>query len=176
MTPDQAVFLLNEIYLPQIRNEQPLTRKIIEAIPADKTEYKPDPKSKSALELASHIAGSEVFFISGVANGAFSRADAAIPETVKTPAALLAWYDEHFAAAVAKLAASSPASLLKEINFAIFNLPGIAYISLMISHSIHHRGQLSTYLRPMGSKIPAIYGGSADEPIDATALAKAKKA
>jgi uncharacterized damage-inducible protein DinB len=40
-----------------------------------------------------------------------------------------------------------------------------------MSHSIHHRGQLSAYLRPMGAKVPSIYGGSADEPFDATAKA-----
>jgi uncharacterized damage-inducible protein DinB len=175
MTPEQATFLLKEIYLPQIRNEHPLTRKIIEAVPADKIDYKPDPKSKTAMELASHIASSEIFFITGAANGEFNRADAAIPETVKTPALLAAWYDENFAKATAKLAACSPEALLKVINFAIFNLSAISYIALMSSHSIHHRGQLSTYLRPMGSKIPRIYGGSADEPIDLTA-AKAQQA
>jgi uncharacterized damage-inducible protein DinB len=175
MTPEQATFLLKEVYLPQIHNEHPLTRKIIEAIPADKGDYKPDPKAKTAMELASHLAGSEVFFMTGSANGEFNRADAAIPETVKTPAQLLAWYDENFAKATAKLAACSPQGLLKSINFAIFNLPAINYIGLMLSHSIHHRGQLSTYLRPMGSKIPRIYGGSADEPIDLTA-AKAQQA
>jgi len=176
MTPDQASFLLKEIYLPQIHNEHPLTRKILEAIPADKSDYKPDPKAKSAMELASHIASSEVFFAMGVANGEFSRAVAAIPETVKTPAELLSWYDENFAKATAKLTASSPESLMKVIHFAIFSFPAIVYLNLMISHSIHHRGQLSTYLRPMGSKIPRIYGGSADEPIDAAALAKAQQA
>ena len=166
---------MKEVYLPQIHNEHPLTRKIIEAVPADKSGYKPDPKSKSAMELASHIASSEVFFMLGVANGEFSRADAAIPESVKTPAELLGWYDENFAKATAKLAACPAESLLKVVPFAIFNFPAISYTGLMISHSIHHRGQLSTYLRPMGSKIPRIYGGSADEPIDLTA-AKAQQA
>jgi uncharacterized damage-inducible protein DinB len=166
MTPDQATFLLKEIYLPQIHNEHPLTRKIIEAIPADKSDYKPDPKSKSAMELAKHIASSEVFFIMGVVNGEFKRENAAIPESVTTPAQLLAWQDENFANATAKLAACSPDALLKTVSFAIFSFTAITYLGLMSSHSIHHRGQLSTYLRPMGSKIPRIYGGSADEPIE----------
>ena len=68
-----------------------------------------------------------------------------------------------------------PDALLKVITFAIFSFPAIAYLGLMTSHSIHHRGQLSTYLRPMGSKIPAIYGGSADEPVDLTAAQRAKQ-
>jgi uncharacterized damage-inducible protein DinB len=176
MTPDQATFLLKEIYLPQIRNEHPLTRKTIEAIPEDKGDYKPDPKAKSAMELASHIASSEVFFLEGVATGEFNRAVATIPETVKTPAALLSWYDDAFVTASTKLAAASPEALTKAMSFAIFNFPAIVYVSLMLSHSIHHRGQLSTYLRPMGSKIPRIYGGSADEPIDAAEIARAQQA
>ncbi|HLX42210.1 MAG TPA: DinB family protein [Bryobacteraceae bacterium] len=174
MTPDQATFLMKEVFLTQIHQEHPLTRKIIEAIPADKLDYKPDPKSKSAMELAKHIAATEMFFMGAVANGEFNRADAAIPETVTTPAQLAAWFDESYAKATEKLAATSPEALLKVINFAIFSFPAITYIGLMNSHSIHHRGQLSTYLRPMGSKVPRIYGGSADEPIEIPA-AKAQE-
>ncbi len=66
MTPEQAHFLLTEVYLPQIRNEHKTTRRIIEAIPHDQIDYKPDPKAKSALELAKHLASSEIFFMSGV--------------------------------------------------------------------------------------------------------------
>lgn len=175
MTPEQAQFLLNDVYLPQIRNEQKTTRRIIEAIPENQVDYKPDPKAKSAMELAKHLASSEVFFMQGAASGAFDRNAASIPESVKTPAELSKWYEEHFTKAVANAAAIKPSDLVKEINFAIFTLPAINYLGLMISHSVHHRGQLSTYLRPMGSKIPRIYGGSADEPIEipqATAQAK----
>jgi uncharacterized damage-inducible protein DinB len=45
-----------------------------------------------------------------------------------------------------------------------FNLPAVAYLGFLNNHSIHHRGELATYLRPMGSKCPSIYGGSYDEP------------
>jgi uncharacterized damage-inducible protein DinB len=166
MTSDQATFLLSEVYLPQIRNEVKTTRRVIEAIPADKGDYKPDPKSMGSLELAKHIASSEVFFMMGAAHGAFKRENAAIPESVKTPADVAAWYEEHAAKASAALGAASGADLVKEVPFAIFNLPAIAYIGLMLSHSAHHRGQLSAYLRPMGAKVPRIYGGSADEPIE----------
>jgi uncharacterized damage-inducible protein DinB len=168
MTPEQAHFLLNEVYIPQIRNEQKTTSRIIGAVPADKLDYTPDPMSMTSWKLASHIASSEMFFMSGVANGAFDRANGAIPESVKTPADLVKWYDENHAKAVAKLAAMTPADMVKDITFAIFTLPAINYTGLMLSHSVHHRGQLSAYLRPMGAKVPRIYGGSADEPIDMT--------
>src|SRR5258708_831881 len=171
MTPEQATFLLNEILLPQILNEHKTTRRVIEAIPADKTQWKPDEKAKTALELASHIASSECFFMHGVASGKFSREDAKIPDTVTTPADLLTWYDENFAKASSRVESLTPEQLTASIPFAIFNLAGASYLGLMCSHSIHHRGQLSSYLRPMGSKIPRIYGGSADEPIEMPAQA-----
>lgn len=166
MTPEQAYFLLHEVYLPQIKNEHQTTRRVIEAVPADRASYKPDEKAKNAWELACHLASSEIFFMSGAANGVFNRQDAAIPDSVKTPADLSKWYAETHAAAVNKLAETKPDDLVKNLSFAIFNFPAIHYPAMMLSHSAHHRGQLSTYLRPMGSKIPRIYGGSADEPID----------
>ena len=46
----------------------------------------------------------------------------------------------------------------------VFNFPAAFYLAFLNNHSIHHRGELATYLRPMGSKVPAIYGGSYDEP------------
>jgi uncharacterized damage-inducible protein DinB len=48
----------------------------------------------------------------------------------------------------------------------MFNLPAVMYLQFMLNHSIHHRGQLSSYLRPMGAKVPSIYGGSFDEPME----------
>ena len=60
----------------------------------------------------------------------------------------------------------TPQQLATPVNFlGLFNFPAYVYLGLVNNHSIHHRGQLSTYLRPMGSKVPSIYGGSADEPM-----------
>jgi uncharacterized damage-inducible protein DinB len=165
MTPEQATFLLREVYLPQIHNEHKTTRRVIEAIPADKGDYKPDEKSMGSMELARHIASSEVFFMLGAAHGEFKRENAAIPDSVKTPHQVSAWYEEHAGKASAALGAASGADLVKVVHFAVFDLPAITYIGLMLSHSAHHRGQLSAYLRPMGAKVPRIYGGSADDPI-----------
>jgi uncharacterized damage-inducible protein DinB len=59
----------------------------------------------------------------------------------------------------------SPEQLMKPIEFfGVFNLPAAFYMGFLNNHSIHHRGQLAAYLRPMGSKCPSIYGGSYDEP------------
>ncbi|HEV2690557.1 MAG TPA: DinB family protein [Bryobacteraceae bacterium] len=172
MTNDQAEFLLQQVYLPQIQNERQTTRRVIEAVPAANCEWKPDPKSMSAIELAWHIAASECFFINGVVTGEFNPAGGAKPDSVKTPADVLAWYDENIAKATAGLASLKGEALTRMIDFrGVFNMPGIVYIGLMSNHSIHHRGQLSAYLRPMGSKVPRIYGGSADEPMELPAKA-----
>jgi uncharacterized damage-inducible protein DinB len=171
MQPEQATFLLNFL-LPQIKNEHKLTKKVIEAVPVDKGEYQPDPRSMTALDLAWHIAASESFFMDGASSGEF-KFGGKRPETIRSSADVAAWYNEHFEQSFAQASKMTPEQLLKSIDFhGVFNYPAIVYLQLMISHSIHHRGQLSAYLRPMGAKVPAIYGGSADEPIAMTAEAK----
>jgi uncharacterized damage-inducible protein DinB len=166
MTFEQAEFLLHQIYLPQLQNERKTTRRVIEAIPADKSGYRPDPTSKTALELAWHLASSECFFLNSVAAGKFEPGGS-MPEHIKTSADVLAWYDENSAKATAAISALKGDALTANIDFrGVFNFPAIVYIGLMNNHSIHHRGQLATYLRPMGAKVPRIYGGSADEPME----------
>ena len=175
MTPEQATFLLNEIYLPQIRNEHKTTRRVIEAIPADKCGWCPDPKSKSALDLAWHIASSECFFLNGISAGKYERpsdGDGSRPASIKTPADVLSWYDENHTKAVSQLSQVQGDNLSRPLDFfGMFSFPAVAYAGLMNSHSIHHRGQLSSYLRPMGGKVPSIYGPSADEGLPARASA-----
>src|SRR5579883_624963 len=172
MTPDQAEFLLKEVYLPQIHNERKTTRRVIEAIPQDKSGWRPDPTSKTALELAWHLASSECFFLNGVAAGNFASGGA-MPEHIKTSADVVKWYDENSAKATAAVSALKGDALTRPIDFrGVFNFPAIVYVGLMNSHCIHHRGQLATYLRPMGAKVPRIYGGSADEPMEIPATGR----
>ncbi len=172
MTPDQAEFLLTQIYLPQLQNERKTTRRVIEAIPADKSGYRPDAKSHTALELAWHLASSECFFLNSVAAGKFEPGGS-MPENIKTSADVLKWYDENSAKATAAVSTLKGDALTSNIDFrGVFNFPAIVYLGLMNNHSIHHRGQLATYLRPMGAKVPRIYGGSADEPMELPATAK----
>jgi uncharacterized damage-inducible protein DinB len=166
MTPEQATFLLNEVYLPQIRNEHQTTRRVIAAIPAEQSGYRPSPKCMSALELAWHMVSAEPFFMNGIVAGKYEPGGGTKPESVTTPADVLQWDDEHFEKAVAHLSAVKPEDLVRPIDFFGFmTFPAIQYATLMCSHSIHHRGQLSSYLRPMGAKVPRIYGPSGDEPM-----------
>ena len=71
MTADQAVFLLQNVYLGPLKIESRTTKKILEAVPADKAEYRPDPISKSAIELVRHIAAADNRFVESVINGVF---------------------------------------------------------------------------------------------------------
>lgn len=173
MTPDQAVFLAH-LSVRGIENEFQTTKKVIAAIPADNAGYKPDPKAKSAFELAWHIASSDIWFLDSVAAGEFAPEPNEKPDNLRTPQDIVGWYDQNFAAAIAKVRALSAEQLSKPLNFYnVFNYPAVFYLGFTSNHVIHHRGQLSSYLRPMGSKCPSIYGGSADEPFVPPATAQA---
>src|SRR5205807_3812489 len=69
----------------------------LEAVPAGKCEHRPDPISKSAIELARHIAVAENRFLETVINGVFDASASALPDTVKTPQEVAAWYEQRFA-------------------------------------------------------------------------------
>jgi len=162
MTPETAK-QLRDYLLPQLQQEFATTRKVLAAVPADRCAYKPSDKCMSGLELAAHIALAEAFFLRGVLNGAFDWKQLEL----KTPAEVLAYYDETVPPLMAQLASLSGEKLAQDIAFAKWNQPAVTYLSFDMSHGIHHRGQLSAYLRPMGAKVPSIYGPSADEPVQA---------
>ena len=86
MTPEQAVFVLNEVYLPALKAEHRTTRAVLEAVPADKPDFRPDQFAKPALELVRHIAAAENRFLETAINGEFSTAPTAFPGSAKTPA------------------------------------------------------------------------------------------
>ena len=170
MQEEQALFLLHGMALPALKAEHPLTKRVIEAIPLDRGDYRPDDVSRSALDLAWHIAAAENRFLEAVAAGEFNLAGGARPESIRTSADVARWYADSFATNVSRLEKLSGAQLVKIIDFrGLFQFPAVVYLQAGLSHSIHHRGQLSMYLRPMGAKVPAIYGESYD-------TARAKKA
>jgi uncharacterized damage-inducible protein DinB len=167
MQPEQAVATLQALG-QALAMEHPTTRKVIAAVPETGLDYKPHEKSMSAMELAWHIASAEIWFLNGIADGAFANGDSSRPAEMNSIAAVLAYYDKEYPVALARVNALSPEALAKPVDFyGVFNMPAVTYLGFMNSHSIHHRGQLSVYLRPMGAKVPSIYGGSADEPFQA---------
>jgi uncharacterized damage-inducible protein DinB len=161
--PDQAEFLLHGVYLPGLRNEHRITRSIIEAIPGDKGDYRPDGVARSALELAWHIAATEMRFMDALAAGEFDLSPSPLPGSIKNSGDLAGWYADNFEQRSEKLKKLSNEQLLKMVDFrGMFQLPAVMYLGLLLHHTVHHRGQLSTYLRPMGAKVPSIYGESYD--------------
>lgn len=162
MTPENASFLLHDVYLPALKNESRITRTVLQAVPDACADYRPDPISKSAFELAKHIATADVRFWETVLTGEFTAA-ALIPDSVRTPAEVVAWYDLRSAATLEALSKASPAQLTKSVDFrGLFQRPAVTFLMMGLHHTIHHRGQLSSYLRCMGAKVPAIYGESYD--------------
>ena len=162
LTPDQAKFILG-LALPTLKTEHQTTKRVIEAIPLDKGDYRPDAISKTALELAWHIVAAEKRFLSGIPAGAFDFNPIHRPKSITNSAGIVVWFDETFAANLEKLEGIGGESLTRMIDFrGLFPLPAVAFVQLAMNHTIHHRGQLSVYLRPMGSKVPSIYGESYD--------------
>lgn len=162
LTPDHARVLRHAL-LPSLDMEHKTTRSVIAAIPDAKADYAPDQISKSAIDLAWHIVMAEHRFLRAVIDGAFDLSPLPRPDSIRTAEAVNRWYAEHYAGDVAQLQALPVEKLVKIVDFrGIMQLPAIAYVDFVLRHSVHHRGQLSMYLRPMGAKVPSIYGESYD--------------
>jgi uncharacterized damage-inducible protein DinB len=163
LTPELAEFWLQDILLGAIKNESRTTRKVLEAVPADKADYRPDTCSRTAIELVRHIAAAEIRFLETAINAEFCTA-ALLPDSVKTPLEIADWHTENFANRFEKLTQLKGDHLVKITDFrGILKLPAVAFLQLGMNHTIHHRGQLSSYLRCMGAKVPSIYGESYDD-------------
>jgi len=156
---------MRDFLLGQLREEFATTRRVLAAVPAETSQYQPSEKCMTGLALASHIALAEAFFLRGVINGKFDWKQ----EEFADPAAVLAYYDANVPALFDQLAALSGEQLAQPVTFAGWTQPAVNYLVLNLKHGIHHRGQLSAYLRPMGAKVPSIYGPSADTEKPATA-------
>ena len=163
MRPDEAK-VIAEFLLSTIESEIPTTTGVFAAVPADKLDYRPDPLSKTALGLLRHLTLEDEWFLNAVADGVFPP----LPDDsdacgLMSPQDAMTGYQQRIPAAVARVRALSAEQLLREVDlFGMIRMPAVQFLSLMLRHSAHHRGQLSTYLRPMGAKVPSIYGPTAD--------------
>jgi uncharacterized damage-inducible protein DinB len=166
-TPDFALGYC-AMMLDGVGREAEITRKVFAAIPEEKRDYRPDPCARTAWELAWHIANSDTHFLDSIADLKFNMTSPA-PDPPKTVAELVDWYGRNIVRGVDRVRALSPEQLLTPIQFFTFNFPAAFYLGFLNNHSVHHRGELATYLRPMGSKVPSIYGGSYDEPMQTAA-------
>lgn len=168
MTPEQAA-LFADMFLESVKREHGTTKRVLAAVPPGQCQYRPHANSRSALELAWHIASVDIWFLEGFVLGKFEMEDDNMPADFKDSSDVFAWYEDHFDTKLDKVLKLSPEFWAKPLPFfEIYNFPAVMYLQFMLHHTIHHRGQLTAYLRPMGAKVPNIYGGSFDEPVDFT--------
>jgi uncharacterized damage-inducible protein DinB len=145
--------------------ELPAFVRVLKALPEGRLDYRPDPKARTAAELAWMLVGEETALVSLLDTGTIDWKDSKPPASV---AEIVAAYERHGAAVNSRLEKLSEAGWEKPGRF----LAGGAVVWEdtvgqmvwgFLFDAIHHRGQLSTYLRPMGGKIPCIYGPTADD-------------
>jgi uncharacterized damage-inducible protein DinB len=160
---------LSQALLPEFDQEMQTTRRTLERVPEDKLAWKPHEKSMSLGQLATHLAtmGHWADAIAGMESFDVSTA----PPTPKlnSRAEILAAFDSSTATAHKAIAATTDSEMVKPWTLragdkSIFTLPRVAvFRSFILNHLIHHRGQLSVYLRLNNVPVPSIYGPSADE-------------
>jgi uncharacterized damage-inducible protein DinB len=160
-------------FLPEFDQEAANTRKTLARIPDDKFTYKPHPKSMDMGGLGLHIAMMTGWAADTMKNPSFDVDPLDGPKyempVVKNQAELLALYDKNVVACRAAIAEGTDAAYMQMWSLLakgqpIFSMPRVAVIRGMImNHLIHHRGQLTVYLRLNDIPVPALYGPSADE-------------
>jgi uncharacterized damage-inducible protein DinB len=138
---------------------------VLAAVKDDNRHYRPDPKSRTAWELATHLATADIWFIDSIVQGKFEwNADAKQAGSQFTSVSdIVEFYKKTFPEKLAALRRMPADSLAEVLDFfGMMKKPRAQWIGFANNHSIHHRGQLAAYLRAMGSKVPNIYGPSAD--------------
>ncbi len=170
MTPDQARAVAETVG-QQLQHEWMTTYKVLTAVPEGKRDYKPEANSRSAWDLATHLAGADIWFLDGIIAGEFEK------PSEEAPAAHVAdlgtWYKKQFPNRLERVLALEDHKLAQILDFYGMKMPAVQYLLFALVHMVHHRGQLATYLRPMGGKVPSIYGGSFDEQWQGAAKADA---
>jgi len=159
--------------LPEFDHEMATTRKTLERVPEDKFDWAPHPKSMKLGQLASHLADMPSWGTVGLKQDSMDLAPAGAPPyqpfQAGTRAQVLERFDKNVAAARAAIADTADQEYMKPWSLlrggqTLMTMPKVAVVrSFVVNHIIHHRGQLSVYLRLNNVPVPSIYGPSADE-------------
>jgi len=160
----QQAKTIADFLIADFENEMQATLRVIQAVPDGHLDYRPDAKSKTGLGLVRHITLEDEWLLNSIANGAFAQPpDDSDICGIKNAADAVARYKTTVPPALNRVRAMSGDQLTKIIDlFGMIQAPGVNFLAMAVKHSVHHRGQLSTYLRPMGGSVPGIYGPSAD--------------
>jgi uncharacterized damage-inducible protein DinB len=153
--------------LPEFDLEMANTRKLLAVVPGAKHEYKPHPKSFPLGSLALHIAQLPQWCVMTMTQNELDVGGPFPPRIWESTDKLLATFDENVRAARAALDAPDAAYLqswtLKAGAHKIFTMPRVDVIrGMVMNHIIHHRGQMTVYLRELDVKLPSLYGPTAD--------------
>ena len=140
--------------------ESQTTSKVLSRIP-EGSDYRPDPKSRTARDIAWQILNEEKMIIDALEKGSAEWAPAPAPTTMKE---LCETYDRQSTDIVRRLQALPDERWNGTLQFFGGQRPASPMAWSFLFDIVHHRGQITTYLRPMGSTVPQIYGPSADEP------------
>ena len=140
--------------------EAATTHKVLERIP-ERSNYRPDPKSRTAADIAWQIVGEERMIIEALENGKSDWLPPTMPESAR---AIAAEYKRQSADIIRRLHALPDKRWNGTIEFFGNKRPSSEMAWSFLFDIVHHRGQITTYLRPMGSTVPQIYGPSGDEP------------
>jgi hypothetical protein len=157
---------VKEYFMEVFPGEVPKFVNVVNALPAEKMTWKPDPKSRTAIELASVMATElgDVFAMLDAGSFAYDPAGQKVFSSPSEAAAALKTNADKVQARVAGMSdadwESSAAMMMDGKAVWESTRGGMAWGFLF--DLIHHRGQLATYIRPMGGKVPEIYGPSAD--------------
>jgi uncharacterized damage-inducible protein DinB len=149
-----------ELFTQFWTNESKTTRNVLSRIP-DGSDYRPDPKSRTAKEIAWQIVCEEKMIIDALENG---KAEWAPPPAPATAKEVLEAYEKQSARTVQRWSSLPAASWSGTLEFFGGQRPASQMAWSFLFDIVHHRGQITTYLRPMGSTVPQIYGPSGDEP------------
>ncbi len=156
--------------LQQYDRELATTRLLLERIPADKMEWRPHPKSTTMAGIGRHLAHMLTWGLLGLTKTSSDVADRAPAGPTATPGDILAMFDRNAAATRALIAGLDESALRDTWSLtwqgkAVMTSTREAVVeSMILNHLIHHRGQLSVYLRLNDIPVPSIYGPTADEP------------
>ena len=162
---------LTQAFLAELDREMAGTRTTLERVVEEKLDWRPHERSWTVRELATHIATIPSWVAVTLEQDSFDLAadDPSARETPDTVDGIVALFDQNLATARSALEAASderlgrPWSLLHG-GEEVFTMPRAAVLrGMVLNHSVHHRGQLTVYLRLTGAPVPALYGPSADE-------------
>ena len=171
MNPSDATAIANYL-CADYHQEVQTTLRVMGAVPADNLGYSPDAKSKNALGLLRHLTLEDEWVLDCIVAGAFTPPpDDSDACGIMTPADAVERYRTRVPAAIERVRQLPPDHLTRIVDmFGMLQMPALNFLSLGLKHSVHHRGQLSAYLRAMGGSVPGIYGPTADtQPVAAAA-------